>query len=111
MKSHFYVIFKEELAQREFDPRETMQWLTRDTVVTMSWGFHSPKNWENKGLLFKVNGALHKGFVCITLGWNDTYTVTLLNNQYNLTQEPITDIYCDELQYRVDILVETKETP
>ena len=106
-KATFNTLFKNELAQREFNPKETMQWLTRDKIVTMSWGFHKAKNLMNQGLMFTVNGAIHSGHVLVTLAYNDTYTISLFNKAYNQVGESVKDVYCDELQNIVDLLVET----
>ena len=107
-KTSFLLNFEKDLAEREFDPRETVQWLYMDKLLPMSWGFRNPKNLLNKGFMFTVSGFLHKGHVLITLGWNDTYTVRLFNNHYNQVGEAYEGIYCDMLADFIDRLVETK---
>ena len=98
-----------DLYQREFDVRETMQVLQTPINIYWCWGVEpKPLNLYNKGLLLNVNGHLHDAFVLITLGWDDTYTVTLLDKSHNMVGEPHTGIYFDMLQYTVDQLIETK---
>ncbi len=105
-KTEFYQRFKEQFAEREFDPKETMKWLTHDKIITMSWGFQNPIAIMDSGLLFKVNGHHHKGWVLITLAWNDTYTLRFFSHQFKETKEKVTDVYCDLLQKTVDEEIE-----
>ncbi|WP_418513693.1 hypothetical protein [Corallibacter sp.] len=106
MKTDFLNLFESEYAQREFNPQETMQWLTANRTVYFSWGTSKLINLNNKGLLLKVNGHHHKGYVLITLAWNDTYTVRFFNNQYNQVKNTLTEIYCDLLQDSIDEVIE-----
>jgi hypothetical protein len=108
-KTDFYKKFKEEFSERPFDQNETIQWLTKDKIVTMSWGYQKPTILNNYGLMFKVNGHHHKGWVLITLAGNDTYTLRFFSIQFNETKEKITEIYCDVLQDVVDNAVERIE--
>lgn len=91
--------------EREFNPSETLQWLKSNMSIYWSWGVARLFKHQDKALFLKVNGMIHKGWVMITLGWNDTYTVRLLNNQYNEISVD-TDIYCDVLQSFIDEKVE-----
>ena len=54
-----------------------------------------------------MSGRLHKGIVCITLAWDDTYTITLLNSKFEVKQTR-TDVYFDELVNDIDHMVETR---
>ena len=107
-KTQFYTDFENKYAEREFDPSETMKWLRIQPMLPMCWGMRNSKNLFNKGLLFTVNGFLHKGFVLITLAWNDTYTIRLFNSKYNQVGEAHEGIYCDMLCEYIDSIVETK---
>ncbi len=99
-----------DLLQREFEVKETLQVLMTPIQIYWCWGISErPINLVNKGLLLKVNGHLHKELVLITLGWDDTYTVTLLDNDRQIIGEPHPGIYFDMLQYTVDKLIETKD--
>jgi len=90
----------------EFNIQEAFNLVKYDTSVYWSWGAHNVVNLLNKGLMFKVNGYLHKGFVLVTYNTvPDLYSVTLLNGQYNEVKK-YSHIYCDELQQRIDNLVE-----
>jgi hypothetical protein len=63
-------------------------------------------NYNNKGLLFTVNGRYHKGYVFVSLDFNDTYTVDIINfegtilNTYEM-------IYFDMLTETIDNRIET----
>ena len=92
-------------AQRDFDPRETLQWVGLNKIKLFSWGFNSPTIFANKALSFKVSGHHHKGIVLITLGWDDTYTVRLLNNKW-VEKAKFEGIYCDVLNEFIDEKVE-----
>lgn len=105
-KAKFYESFESDYAQREFNPQETMQWLTANRIVYFSWGTERVINLFNKGLLLKVNGHHHKGWVLITLAWNDTYTVRFFNQQYNQVKDTLTEVYCDLLQDTIDEVIE-----
>jgi hypothetical protein len=109
--NNFNEQFKKDLAERPFNPKETMQWLTHDRIISGSWGFHEPmalrdKEDETAGLLFKVNGALHNGFVLVTLAGNDTYTLRFYNKEFEEVKEIVKEVYCDVLQDTVDGIVE-----
>ena len=92
-------------AERSFNPKETMQWLTMNRLWVMSWGARNFTNFEDKALFFKVSGNNHKGIVLITLAWDDTYTVRLLSTQWN-EKAKFKNVYCDELAELIDVKVE-----
>lgn len=77
--------------------------------VYLSWGVSKKFFCEidnMPGLLMRVSGAIHKGWVAILLNeGSDTYEVRLYDVQKNLksTNE---DIYCDELGSVIDTLIE-----
>ena len=85
-----------EYGEREFYPGETIKLLNMYGFRFWSWGASGFINLNNKGLVFKVKGHHHKGYVCINLAWNDTYTVRLISTQGNekFKQE---EVYCDML--------------
>jgi hypothetical protein len=56
-------------------------------------------------LILKVNGHHWKNFVLVTLAWNDTYTVSLLDEDFNITKT-ITEVYFDMLQNVIDTEIE-----
>ncbi|MFI8379597.1 hypothetical protein [Leeuwenhoekiella sp. NPDC079379] len=94
-----------ELTQREFNTQETYQLLKASGSIMWSWGVSKLINYQNEGLLLKVNGHHHKGWVFITLAWNDTYSIHYLNNRYKV-KESQTDIYCDMLTRTIDDKIE-----
>ncbi|WP_064967627.1 hypothetical protein [Tenacibaculum ovolyticum] len=105
-KTEFYKKFKEEFAERPFNQKETIQWLTYNKIIAMSWGYQKPTALDEYGLMFKVNGNHHKGWVLITLAGNDTYTLRFFSTQFNETKDKITEVYCDVLQETVDNAIE-----
>ena len=90
-----------------FNAEETMQQLIAGNgkIKIMSWGARNFTNFENKGLLFRVSGFKHKGYVLITLAFNDTYTVHLLNMKCDIVKT-MEMIYCDQLTDIIDNSVE-----
>ena len=112
-KKSFFIKFKEEYSERSFNPEETMKWLCINKVITMSWALEEPKSLINKesitGLIFKVDGNYHKGYVMITLGWNDIYKVRFFDFNYNEVKDMLSEVYCDELQEKIDIVIEKED--
>jgi len=104
-KIEFFNKFK-SFFEREFDVNETLNLIQRtNTNVYWSWGVDNIHHFPNKGLLIRVNGHHHKGYVLITLAWNDTYSYRLFNNDWTVKKEA-KDVYFDELQHRIDLDVE-----
>ena len=104
-KRNFYQNLDSHLGN-EFNVQEAVKLVSYDTNVFWSWAARNLINLSDKGLLFKVSGYLHKGFVLVTYNTcPDLYTVTLLNGQYN-EKKKVTHVYCDELQTTIDNLVE-----
>ena len=96
--------FKKPL-QREFNYEETLKVLKSPIQIYWTWGVERIIPVDETGLILKVNGHHHKDFVLITLGWNDTYTISLLDGEFNVLKS-ITDIYWDVLQFTVDREIE-----
>jgi len=93
------------LGEREFNPSETLQLLQRYQFRFWSWGSNGFTNLEDKGLLFKVNGNHHKGYVLITLGYDDTYKVYIISTQGNI-KDTYEGIYFDMLFETIDNRIE-----
>jgi hypothetical protein len=95
------------------------QLTTLGGTIVWCWGAHAYKSFSDKyftdishlgGLLFKLNGHIHKGHVMIRLAPNDTYTIsigTFRNNQFT-SKKDVTDVYFDQMVEIIDGLVETK---
>jgi len=96
------------LGEREFDTRETLQLLQGYQFRFWSWGANGFTNLENKGLLFKVQGHHHKGYVLITLGYDDTYKVHIISTQGNV-KDTYEGIYFDMLFETIDNRIERIE--
>ena len=101
--------------QREFNYSETIQVLKSNKNVYYSWGTSKislvdvdkqDKNYV-KGLLLSVSGRLHKGYVLITLGFDDTYCVYIMNNRGRVL-DTHKDVYVDMLVDVIDYSIETK---
>ena len=105
MKQETYNELK-KLTCRNFNPEETIQVLKGTNLWGFfSWGVSKMVRFDTVGLLLKVNGHFHKGWVFITLNFLDLYDVHLLNNQYKVI-ETITNIYFDELFDTIDQKIE-----
>jgi RecB family endonuclease NucS len=99
----------ESLAQREFNPAETLQVIQHNRSIYWSWGVEKKVNYNDKALLLIVNGHHHKGLLVITLAFNDTYSFHLINDDGTI-KESIHEVYFDELQERIDKKIEYIET-
>lgn len=98
------------LLKRDFNPSETLQWLTADRAMFWSWGVSKriaikDKEGRFTGLLLRVNGHHHNGWVLITLEWNDTYEVHLIKTNGTVVSSH-EDIYCDVLAEFIDDKIE-----
>jgi hypothetical protein len=102
-KTIFEVCFP--LLEREFNLSETMEVLTYNKSLYWSWGVSKRQNLNDKGLLLDVNGHHHKGSVLITLGWNDTYCVYIINNRGKILNE-YKEVYFDTLTELIDNRIE-----
>jgi hypothetical protein len=97
--------FVSEKGEREFNPQETLQVLTHNRTTYWSWGVSKLLNMFNKGLCLKVSGHHHKGWVIITLGFTDTYSVFYVSNNGKVKDEQHL-VYFDELTERIDDKIE-----
>jgi hypothetical protein len=95
----------DNMVELNFDQNETLQQLQMNRSIFWSWGVSNMFRISDTALMLRVNGYIHKGWVMITLGWNDTYTYRLLNKQYNEVYKE-TDVYCDMLVERIDEKIE-----
>jgi hypothetical protein len=93
------------LCEREFDPKETLKVLSYHKSIYWSWGVSKLVNVDNKGLLMKVNGHHHKGYVFITLGYEDLYKVFIISTHGNI-KDKYEGIYFDGLVEVIDNRIE-----
>ena len=93
------------LLERDFNLTETMTLLSLNPSIYWSWGVSKRTNLNNKGLLMEVSGNHHKGSVLITLGWDDTYNVYIINNRGRVLNE-YKGIYFDVLVEVIDNRIE-----
>ncbi len=92
------------LGRREFDPQETMNVLTSNKTIWWSWGVAFGKC-SHKWIAFKVNGNHHKGYVCVDLGWDDLYRVTIISTHANIKQQQ-DGLYFDQIVEYIDEAIE-----
>jgi len=89
----------------EFNPSETMKWLTYNQPIFWSFGVSKTINVNNKGLLIRVSARRHTGWILITLNGSDLYDVHLLNT-LGKVKKVIEDVYCDTLLDVIDDSIE-----
>ncbi len=80
--------------------------------VVFSWGvskrFYTTYK-DMPTLMLRVSGAIHKGWVYVSLDeLTDTYTITLQNTKH-VVKKTVEGIYCDQLGHVIDTLVERPE--
>lgn len=102
MKENF-----KEFLQREFNLNEALAVLKSPINIYWCWGVSKVYTVDETGIILKVNGHLWKHYVLISLAWDDTYIVTLLDKEFMPT-ESRKNIYWDVLQDTVDKMIETK---
>jgi riboflavin transporter FmnP len=90
---------------RTFDVSEVMNFLSAHKIILWSWGAHKYTNYQDKALIFMVNGHHHKGRVYIVLNGADLFDIYLTSNQQNI-KKTFTDIYIDELVELLDENIE-----
>lgn len=81
--------------------------LKSNQMVMWSWGFNNPIALkDDAGLIFRVSGYKHEGFVKVVYDeGKDLFVVILLNSQHHELQR-IGDVYFDSL---VDVIDEAVE--
>jgi len=79
--------------------------------VLMSWGFSNPRSLpNNKGLIFQVDGFIHKGYVKVEYNQEkDLFDIFLFNYQMTIVKKIIDGIYFDSLVEVIDSEVEKCE--
>lgn len=88
-----------------FNLKETYKQLTVNKNTFFSWGVSKILNLFGEGMILKVNGNHHKGYVMITLNGMDLYDVYILNNKFDVI-ETYNSIYCDILSEVIDNRIE-----
>lgn len=79
--------------------------LKSQLMIVFSWGFNSPRKTPN-GLMFKVQGFIHTGWVKIEYNeGSDLFDITLLDLKMKTTKE-LEGVYFDVLVETIDCLVE-----
>ncbi len=82
-----------------------LQILRASLTTVFSWGFHSPRATQ-EGLMFKVRGFIHQGWVHIKYNeGSDLFDVDLLSPQRECV-ETIESVSFDDLVYTIDQAVE-----
>lgn len=96
--------------QRAIDIAETImaQIVHFDRYSLMAWGatqftaLEESKEYQG-GVIFRVNGLTHQGFVRVELKWIDVYVVSFLSLDNELVKE-VEDVYCDQLVQVIDFI-------
>lgn len=91
--------------ESEFNLTETMAVLRRNINIYFSWGVSQVINFENKAMVLKVSARRHKAYVVITLAWNDTYSVYLVNTKGEIKKE-FKEVYWEDLVEIIDNEIE-----
>jgi hypothetical protein len=99
-----------ELGKRPFNLDETLLVLRSNRPIFWSWGVSKllkveSQKQEEIGLVMKVNGHHHKSWVLITLSWDDTYTIHIINNVGRVLNI-YENIYFDQLVEVIDNRIE-----
>ena len=100
------------LLKMEFNVSETLTLLRQYGFKFFSWGASRFTNINDKGLIFKVNGHHHKGYVLITLDWTDTYEVHIISTHGNIkssTEMVYFDMLFDVIDKKIEYIPQYKE--
>ena len=96
------------LLMNGFNTDETLSILRSNLPVYWSWGVERVFSVEDKGLVMKVNGHHHKGWVLITLGGDDYYRVHILTKDGEIL-DSFSEVCFDELVQIIDDRIERIE--
>ena len=107
MTSQFYQTVK-TLYKCEYNLQETLLVLTHNKAIYWCWKVTKKYNLDNKCMVLKVSGHFHKGYVAITLDWNDTYIVTFLTTTGRILKT-VDTVYFDDLVNVIDDNIESKK--
>lgn len=93
--------------KRDFNVQETLLLLkmSKGVMTFLSWGVSKLMNVDDKGLLMKVSGNHHKGWVLVTLNWLDYYDVHIISNKGEV-KDVFTDIFFTDLCEIIDNRIE-----
>jgi len=76
------------------------------TNTWMSWGINSPSNYKDMVLAFKVQWFLLKGWVYISLDYDDTFRVTLTRTNRTTIVKQFKGVYIEDLIGIIDSSIE-----
>jgi hypothetical protein len=93
------------LGERDFNLHETLTVLQHNMIVWFTWGVSKKVGLHNKGLILKVSGHHHKGWVLVTLGWEDLYKVYIIGNNGQVLNK-YEGIFFDNLVEVIDNRIE-----
>ena len=94
-----------KMGERNFNTQETLMVLRHNRNIFWSWGVSKMVNLQNKGLILKVSGHHHKGWVLVTLGWEDLYKVHIVSNSGKVLYK-YEGIFFDDLVDIIDNRIE-----
>ncbi len=93
------------LLKRDFDVQGIQKFFSQHGFLFWSWGVSSFSNLMNKGLLMKVNGHHHKGYVLVVLDYSDTFDVYFISTHGNIIDQKHL-VYIDMLFDVIDNRIE-----
>ena len=93
------------LLKDEFNLDETLSILRTTPSIYWSWRVEKLINVDGRGLLMKVNGHHHNGWVLITLGWDDYYRVHIISDD-GVVLDSFEGVCFDELVTIIDDRIE-----
>lgn len=94
-----------DIAQRDFEVKEIYK-IIRGHRYSTSWGMNTPSLYKDQVLVFKVQGFEHKGWVYVSLDWDDTFTITLTKLNRTSIVKQIKWVYIDQLIDVLDVNIE-----
>lgn len=95
----------DSLCCRSFDVKETLALLYHpNPSVAWSWGIEQKVNYNDLGLLLKVNAHRHTGWLLISLSFMDLYDVHLFED--GKIKQSIKGLYFDQLRDSIDEVIE-----
>lgn len=97
-----------KLVLEEFDTNETLHIIKSNPSIFMSWGVERIFSVNGRGLMIKVSGHHHKGWVLITLGGDDWYRIHILSDGGEVL-DSYSEVCFDELVQNIDDRIEWVE--
>ena len=95
----------QELHQIDIWEMEELYKTISMTNIAMSWGRNTPTKFNNWVLWFRVQWFLFKGWVLLSVAYDDTFTITLTKTKKYIEKQ-IKWIYIEDLIETLDRYIE-----